>query len=355
MKVIDVIYNQNLNEAGLGTEILQGIGKGASAAYKGVKGVVDTRGLINSLSQNPALLRRISKGDPPSAAEIEKVYGKAAADIVRKDDRVYGKALNKYYADRKATKAASGSADSAVKSKGLIGSTVDKAVSITTKTGNFLRNTINWAVFGTFAYALYSPIAEAIEKINLAEQKLVNGEISEELFNQYYRDVTNHCIARIGYNVLFTAAIGAGGKAFSLIMPQPFKWLAQQTTKLGIGWFNLMMADRNNYDNVLTAFVIDLIAMGVDKVNPLLPNTTDLVKKAAANTSQAAQDGKQTPQQGQAGNPADIAATSTKPQPGTTTTQTNTSGEFRRPASAGGATIDAFEKGWQDAVRSQQR
>ncbi len=66
MKIIEVIEESKLDEAGLAAQGLELIGKGISSAYKGIKGIVDSRSLIDHLSKHPGFLKRMLQGNPPS-------------------------------------------------------------------------------------------------------------------------------------------------------------------------------------------------------------------------------------------------------------------------------------------------
>ena len=353
MKIIDVISENNLNEANY-VAPLEYLGKGISSAYKGLKGVMDSRGLVDALSQHPGFMKKILKGKPPGVAEIEATFGKEAGNILRNDDKIFAKALKKYHSNAAAEKAAVTSTE---KSGTLL---IDKTVSATQSIGAKLNSLFNWSVFGTFAVSIYSAISDAGEKIEIAKQKLAAGEITEELFNKYYKDVTNHAIARIGYNGLFISGLAGGGFVASKLLPTGLGWLARQITKSGMIWFNTMMADKKNYDSVLTAAVIDILAALVGKVNPLLPNTTQLVQSAAATTPSSGTAAKPstgtgpgTTAAGQSANPADVAASSTPPQPGTDIQQFIAKPSYERLPSAGGSQRDEFERGVRDSIRRQ--
>ncbi len=357
MKVIDIISNQNLNEApgGIAFDLLQGIGKGASAAYKGIKGIVDSRSLVTALSQHPGFMRRILKGDPPSIVEIERMYGKKAADIVRKDDTIFSKAANRYYKERKAAvKARSKDAELGGMSR------TERAYVKTAVTGSKVTSFLNKVWGAQLAYLVGDSLYECWNAISIAEEKLKAGEISEELYEKTRTIWISHTVTKLA-----TAGVGAlvikglGGtstKFFGSIHPS-LGWMSNTVKQLGQSWW-LYYAQSQEGSNALASWLVgtSMIGMaaqyGIVSVYDLTIGRFTKMTDTAVNTMQSAvkeaeqQGDVQGQKQGQGANPnqavdknqsqkKDKDITSTPPVPGTQMNQVSPGNTSAGPSSAG--------------------
>lgn len=347
MKVIDIISNQNLNEAGTGiaADILQGIGKGVSAAYKGVKGIMDSSSLVTALSQHPGFMRRILKGDPPSIVEIERMYGKKAADIVRKDDTIFSKAANKYYKERKAAvKARSKDAELGGMSR------AERAYVKTAVTGSKVTSFLNKVWGAQLAYLVGDSLYECWNAISMAEEKLKAGEISQELYEKHRTMWISHTVTKLA-----TAGVGAlvikglGGtstKFFGSIHPS-LGWMSNTVKQLGQSWW-MYYAQSEEGGNALASWLVGTSMIGMAAQYGIISAYDATIGKftkmtdTAVNTMQTAVE--KAEQQGQGANPSqekpqspksDQSATSTAPVPGTQMNQVSSGNTSAGPSSAG--------------------
>ncbi len=343
MRIIEVIAENKLDEAGLASQGLELIGKGVSAAYKGAKGIFDSRSLIDQLSKHPAFLKRMLQGNPPSIAEIERMFGKAAADIVRKDDKIFGKALQKYYAERKAAQKIAGKSSSAVSNvKGAVSKTAGKVASGTMSIGKATTIAANlWWLkeVGELFYTSISECAEALAKID-------SMNLPKEDAEKYRSMWITHTISKIavaGVGNLFIKWIGGAPTKFLGSIHPSLGWIGKNLTTAGQIYF-LRWANTPEGGNTLASYLVGtgLIKAGIMNFEMSMYNAAvDKIKEITGQANSQATDTSAqtaTSQSGQGANPsssdstakADQAATSTPPSTATTPS-TTTSPQTKKP------------------------
>ncbi len=336
MRIIDVIEENPLQEAGYAAQGLELIGKGISSAYKGIKGIVDSRSLIDHLSKHPGFLKRMLQGNPPSVAEVERMFGKAAADIVRKDDTVFGKALQKYYAGRKAaSKAASKSASSSVASN--VKTAAGKVASGTMSIGKATTIAANLWWLKEVGELFYTSISECAEALN----KIDSLGLPKEEAEQYRSWWITHTISKIAVagvgNLLIKWVGGAPSKFLGSIHPS-LGWLGKNLTTAGQIYF-LRWANTPEGGNTLASYLVGtgLIKAGIMSIEMSMYNAA--VDKIKEITGQANAQAEKNPpaqpatsQSGQGANPstdtskADKDASSTPPVTNTVTSPSTAAG-----------------------------
>lgn len=319
MKVIDIISNNTLNEAGLIATGAEWLGKAAGAAYKGAKGIIDSRGLVDALSQHPGFMKKILKGKPPSVAEVESVFGKSAGEVLRKDDKIFSKALKKYYsAEKAAGKAATtATADAGTKAAGKVASTAGSI----TKGLNVI-----WGL--QVAYMIGESVLECWAAISEAEDKLKRKEITPELYESYRASWISHTVTKIATSGAIALVIkGAASPliAGSKAVHPSIGWIANTIKQLGQSWWMYYSQTPEGSKNLsswlLGTSMIGLAAQGIitNAYDLTLGRFTKMTDASAQNIQTATRGAAQ---QGQGANPSqsaknDAAATSTPPVAGT--------------------------------------
>jgi hypothetical protein len=190
--------------------------------------------LIDMLSKNDNLINKWHNGIPPTSTEIERLYGREAAELIRADDTILSKAAAKKV-DKAA--AASRNATTAAREHDIIlariaNRQVDPTIS------NSVSNALSraggrWGSLGSLTdmstklkwalvtYGFYSYVKQYYDEVAYLDENLEpKGPLNQKDYDQYRQRAMSYMMAQIAAGLVGNAAImTAGGflKAFCIL------------------------------------------------------------------------------------------------------------------------------------------
>jgi hypothetical protein len=210
MKIYEIISERKIEEASL----LGGAAKWLLTHWS-------AKNFIELLSKNENLMARFANGTPPSIAEIERLYGRKAADLMRADDTILSKAAAKRAETVKAAakdaqagrdaheinlaKVARGGSETSANpivsnivsnSASRLGSKFGKLPAIASGLKNFL-----------LAYEFYSYVKDYRDTVAYWEDQLAKGNITPNDYAQYRQRAMSHLMTQIAGALIGNASI----------------------------------------------------------------------------------------------------------------------------------------------------